>query len=57
MFARTLHIDDKTQIENLSWFMHIRRLHDRLDDVYNPGPQLDEWNNPHTDYLWRFSSV
>ncbi len=44
-----LHVNDNTQIENLSWFMHIRRLHDRLDDVYALGPQEDEWNNPHTD--------
>lgn len=44
-----IHIDDNTQFQNLSWFTHIRRLHDRLDDVYNPGPQQNEWNNPHTD--------
>jgi iron complex outermembrane recepter protein len=44
-----LHVSDNTQIENLSWFMHIHRLHDRLDDVYALGPQEDEWNNPHTD--------
>ncbi len=44
-----LHVNDNTQIENLSWFMHIRRLHDRLDDVYALGPQVNEWNNPHTD--------
>ena len=44
-----IHIDDSTQFQNLTWFTHIRRLHDRLGDVYNPGPQLYEWNNPHTD--------
>ena len=44
-----LHIDDNTQIQNMTWFVHIRRLHDRLADVYNPGPQVYEWNNPHTD--------
>lgn len=44
-----IHISDETQIENLSWFTHIDRLHDRLADVYNPGPQLYEWNSPHTD--------
>jgi iron complex outermembrane receptor protein len=44
-----IHLDDQTQIQNLSWFMHIYRLHDRLDDVYNLGPQQDEWNDPHTD--------
>lgn len=44
-----LHVNDNTQIENLTWFMHIRRLHDRLDNVYALGPQVNEWNNPHTD--------
>jgi iron complex outermembrane receptor protein len=44
-----IHIDDKTQFQNMTWFMHIGRLHDRLNDVYNLGPQEDEWNNPHTD--------
>ncbi|MDE3165402.1 MAG: TonB-dependent receptor [Acidobacteriota bacterium] len=44
-----IHIDDQTQLQNLSWFMHIYRLHDRLADVYNPGPQQDEWNDPHTN--------
>lgn len=51
-----IHLNDQTQLENLSWFMHIYRLHDRLDDVYNPGPQQDEWNNPHTnDYGDQFT--
>lgn len=45
-----IHVNDDTQLQNLTWFTHIRRLHDRLDDVYNPGPQVNEWNNPHTDY-------
>ena len=36
-----LHVSDNTQIENLTWFMHIRRLHDRLDDVYALGPQVE----------------
>ena len=44
-----IHVDNQTQLQNLSWFMHIARLHDRLDDVYNLGPQQNEWNNPHTD--------
>ncbi len=44
-----LHLNDQTQLENLTWLMHIYRLHDRLDDVYSPGPQQDEWNDPHTD--------
>jgi iron complex outermembrane receptor protein len=45
-----VHLDDNTQLYNLTWLTHIRRLHDRLDDVYNLGPQQDEWNNPHTDF-------
>jgi len=44
-----IHLSDNTQFENLSWFMHIRRLHDRLNDAYALGAQEDEWNNPHTD--------
>jgi iron complex outermembrane receptor protein len=45
-----LHLDENTQFENLSWLTHIRRLHDRLDDVYALGPQENEWNNPHSDF-------
>jgi iron complex outermembrane receptor protein len=41
-------LDDSTRIEDQAWYMYIRRLHDRLNDVYNLGPQVDEWNNPHT---------
>jgi len=44
-----IHVDDNTQLQNLTWFTHIHRLHDRLDDVYALGAQEDEWNNPHTD--------
>ncbi len=44
-----IHLSDDTQLSNLTWFTHIRRLHDRLADVYSLGPQQDEWNNPHTD--------
>ena len=44
-----IHLNDQTQLQNLSWFMHIYRLHDRLADIYNLGPQQNEWNNPHTD--------
>ncbi len=55
-----IHISDSTQFENLTWFNHIRRLHDRLDDVYSLGaaaPQEDEWNNPHTDTYGDQASV
>ncbi len=41
-------LDDSTRLENEAWYMYIRRLHDRLNDVYNLGPQVNEWNNPHT---------
>jgi iron complex outermembrane receptor protein len=44
-----IRLDDKTTLQNLSWFMHITRSHYRTDDVYNLGPQQDEWNSPHTD--------
>ncbi len=44
-----IHLDDQTQLQNMTWFMHIYRLHDRLDDIYSPGPQQNEWNDPHTD--------
>ncbi len=44
-----IHIDDQTQFENLTWFMHISRLHDRLADVYFLGPRQYEWNDPHTN--------
>ncbi len=44
-----IHLDDTTTLQNLSWFMHIARSHYRVNDVYSPGPQQDEWNSPHTD--------
>ncbi len=43
-----IHLSDEWQLQNLTWFMDIHRLHNRLADVYNPGPQAFEWNNPHT---------
>jgi len=42
-------LDPTTTIENLTWFNHIRRSHERHNDVYNPGPQQFEFNHPHTD--------
>ncbi len=50
-----VHLDNTTAVQNLSWYMHIRRSHDRYNDVYqnNSGPggnqQQNEHNNPHTD--------
>ncbi len=42
-------LNDRTMLENTTWYMHIGRLHNRLNDVYSPGPQLNEFNNPHTN--------
>ena len=51
-----LHLDDTTTLHNLMWYMHIARTHSRLTDVYNLGPQQNEWNSPHTnvfgDKIW-----
>lgn len=46
-----VHLDSSTVLQNLSWYMHIRRSHDRYNDAYSPGPQQDEHNNPHTDTI------
>ena len=42
-------LDPTTTLQNLSWYMHIARSHYRQFDLYNPGPQLEEWNSPYTD--------
>ncbi len=36
-------------LENLTWYNHIRRFHRRNDDALSQGPQVDEWNNPHSN--------
>ena len=36
-------------LENTTWFEHIRRFHRRNDDALSQGPQVDEWNNPHSN--------
>ncbi len=41
-------LDDSTTLHNLTYFTRIDRLHSRLTDVYNPGPQVMEFNNPYT---------
>ena len=48
---QNIHVDDTTTLQNSSWYMHIGRLHNRLDDVYSLGPQQNEWNDPHTDTI------
>lgn len=51
-----IRLDDTTTLHNLTWYMHINRLHSRITDVYSQGPQQNEWNNPYTntigDKLW-----
>ncbi len=51
----TVNLDGTTSLQNLSWYLHIQRSHDRYNDVYqdnsgaNGNQQQDEHNNPHTD--------
>ncbi|HEV3480896.1 MAG TPA: TonB-dependent receptor [Candidatus Acidoferrales bacterium] len=50
IYAReNLLLNNTTSVQNSTWFMHIRRLHHRTDDIFSLGPQEDEWNNPHSD--------
>ncbi len=44
-------LDPTTSLDNLTWYNHIARSHYRTTDVYNLGPQQDEWNSPHTDTI------
>lgn len=46
-----IHLDPTTNLENLSWYMHIARTHYRVNDVFQIGPQEREWNNPHTETI------
>ncbi len=46
-----MRLDDTTTVENLSWYMHIARSHTRYYDVYNAGPQVEEYNSPHTNTI------
>ncbi|MGC1359702.1 MAG: TonB-dependent receptor [Silvibacterium sp.] len=52
-----IQLDDSTAAQNLSWYMHIARSHDRYDDVFQDasGPdgnqQQNEHNNPHTNTI------
>jgi len=51
-----LDLDPTTILHNSSWYERINRLHDRTNDVFSLGPQVNEWNNPYTktfgDKLW-----
>ncbi len=46
---QSVRLDPTLTFDNLGWFMRIDRTHHRINDVYSPGPQLMEWNDPHTD--------
>lgn len=38
-------------LQNTTWYNHIRRFHRRNQDALSQGPQVDEWNNPHSNIL------
>jgi iron complex outermembrane receptor protein len=42
-------LSNTTTLQNMTWFLHIRRLHRRNDDLLSQGAQVDEWNNPHSN--------
>ena len=46
---QSVRLDPTLTLDNTAWFMRIDRIHYRINDVYSEGPQLMEWNSPHTD--------
>ena len=38
-------------MQNSTWYNHIRRFHRRNQDALSQGPQVAEWNNPHSNML------
>ena len=52
-----IRLDNTTTVQNLSWYMHVARLHARYTDVYqnNSGTdgnqQQNEYNNPYTNTI------
>ena len=42
-------LNSTTTLSNMTWYMHIRRFHRRLADIFAPAGQVDEWNNPYSD--------
>lgn len=46
-----LQLDKTTTVQNLTWYMHIARLHARSNDVYNAGPRLMEYNDPYSNAI------
>lgn len=44
-----LFLSSTSSLQNMTWYAHIRRLHERYDDLISQGPQVDEFNNPHSN--------
>jgi iron complex outermembrane recepter protein len=44
-----LFLSTNSSLQNMTWYTHIRRLHERYDDLISPGAQVDEFNNPHSN--------
>jgi len=42
-------VNSTTTVTNMTWYMHIRRLHNRLNDIFASPGQTNEWNNPYSD--------
>ena len=46
-----LSLSSTMNLQNSTWYNHIRRFHRRNQDALSQGPQVDEWNNPHSNML------
>jgi iron complex outermembrane receptor protein len=44
-----LFLGNTTALQNMTWYTHIRRLHERAIDLLSQGPQVNEFNNPHSN--------
>ncbi len=42
-------VNSSTTITNVTWYMHVRRLHNRLNDIFASAGQTNEYNNPYSD--------
>ncbi len=52
VYAREhLQLDKTTTVQNLTWYMHIGRLHARYNDVYSQGARLMEYNDPYSNAI------
>lgn len=50
LYAReNLALNSTTTVTNMTWYMHIRRFHRRLNDIFASAGQTNEWNNPYSD--------